>query len=160
MATPSTQLIDALRITAARLESGAKYLWSHAGHCNCGHLVQTLTGLSGAHIYHRARSQQLDEWSEYANDYCPMSGQPVDQFIDTLLEFGLSREDISRLEYLSDREILKRLEGGFRFLARNERMDVVAYLRAWADLLESQLPAASERATAAQAPQAPAAVHA
>jgi len=138
MAIPSTELIQALRLTADRLESGAKYLWAHAGHCNCGHLVQTLTGLSGAVIYTRARTQHLDEWSEYANDYCPMSGQPIDQFIDTLLEFGLSREDVGHLEYLSDRRVLDCLEGGFRYLARNRREDVVAYLRAWARLLETR----------------------
>ncbi len=139
MARANTKLIDLLRETAARLEQGAHYEWAHAGRCNCGHLAQSLTGLSAEQINRSAAAERLDEWSEFANDYCPHSGLPVDAVIDQMLNAGLELRDIHHLEYLSDKTILNGLPGGFRWLRRNRREDVALYLRTWAGLLEEQL---------------------
>ena len=49
---------------------------------------------------------------------------------------GLTHEDIVKLEHLSDTEILNNLEGGFRYLSKNEKSDVIAYMRSYADLLQ------------------------
>ena len=146
MAIANLPLIQALRETADRLDSGAAYNWAHFGRCNCGHLAQTLTRLDAAEIHRRAR-RELIEWSEIPEDYCAATGYHLDHVIDTLLEIGLNRDDVRHLEDLSDRAILERLPGGFRWLERNSRENAVAYMRAWADLLEDSVASASGAVT-------------
>jgi glycine/D-amino acid oxidase-like deaminating enzyme len=146
MAIANLPLIHALRETADRLESGAAYNWAHFGRCNCGHLAQTLTRLDAAEIHRRAR-RELIEWSEIPEDYCGSTGYHLDHVIDTLLEIGLTRDDVRHLEDLSDRAVLERLPGGFRWLERNSRENAVAYMRAWADLLEDAVASAPGEVT-------------
>jgi hypothetical protein len=52
---------------------------------------------------------------------------------------GLTPTDIHHIEYLSDRAVLQNLEGGFRWLKRNNKADAVAYFKAFAAMLETQL---------------------
>lgn len=47
--------------------------------------------------------------------------------------------DIHHIEYLSDREVLNHLPGGFRWLKRNAREDVIIYFEAFANMLEEKL---------------------
>ena len=135
----------ALRATADRLAApDARYEWGHMGGCNCGHLAQTVTTLSRAEI-HRHAMERAGDWSQQVVDHCPTSGLAIDWVIDRLLELGLSRDDLVRLEKLDDRAVLRRLaaEAGSSApvaLSRNRREDVVRYLRAWAALLEERLP--------------------
>lgn len=78
MARASVRLIQALRRTALRLEDEhVTYRWSHFAHCNCGHLVQTLTEFSPSEIqenvvaYLRAWADLLeDRLSESVCDEC------------------------------------------------------------------------------------------
>jgi len=140
MAKASVDLVVALRGTAARLEAGAAYQWGHHGQCNCGHLAQTICGLDGREI-HRYALERDGDWETLANDYCPASGHRIDDVIDRLVEAGLDTDDLRHLERLDDVCVLDHLPGGRRWLARNVRDDAVAYLRAWADLLEAELPA-------------------
>ncbi|MEL7060565.1 MAG: hypothetical protein AAGN46_11110 [Acidobacteriota bacterium] len=135
-------LIEALRATARRLEKDADYRWTHMGRCNCGHLAQTITGLSAAEIHSRAMARAGD-WSQQARTYrpravCPTSGYPMDEVLDALLLLGLTRDDIHHLERLSDARILRRLPAGERDLDRRRRTDVVRYLRTWADAVEER----------------------
>lgn len=43
------------------------------------------------------------------------------------------------LEYLDDRSILNELPGGFRWLKRNQREDVIVYFETFAEILEEKL---------------------
>jgi hypothetical protein len=43
------------------------------------------------------------------------------------------------MEYLEDRKVLNNLPGGFRWLKRNVREDVVVYFETLAAMLEEQL---------------------
>ena len=52
---------------------------------------------------------------------------------------GLTPSDIHNLEYLEDRDALKELPGGFRWLSRNVREDVIIYFETFADYLEEKL---------------------
>jgi hypothetical protein len=45
---------------------------------------------------------------------------------------------------LTDREVLNHLPGGFRWLKRNVREDVIIYFEAFANLLEEKLAASLE----------------
>ncbi len=120
-------------------------MWAHMGRCNCGHLAQTLTGLSAEEIHKRALQRYGDwtEQSEHFEPYCPHTGFNIDYVMDSLIEAGLSPTDIRELEHLSNRDVLKRLSGGFRYLKRNSRDDVILYLRTWAVTLEEKIQAES-----------------
>lgn len=136
MARPSNHLIETLRQVARNLEKGANYNWGNATKCNCAHLVQCLAPEISDSALREVRQTRLDEWSEYANDYCPQNGAPTDQLLDALYAHGLSHEDIHQLEYLSNRDVLQALPGGFRALEHGKRQDVALYMRTWASLLE------------------------
>lgn len=141
MARASQALVIALRTTAARLDRGSPYQWGHFGKCNCGHLVETVCGLAPAKI-HELALDGTGDWEAIANAYCPTSGYPIDDVVTQLLALGLTTDDLGHLEKLDDPAVLDALPGGKRWLVRNERADVVAYLRAWADLLECSVGAA------------------
>ena len=136
MARPTFELVQALRTTAARLESGAHYKWSHFGQCNCGNLAQTVTKLSPEQVY-RAAFVRAGDWGQQARDFCPTSGYPIDYLLEQLFALGMEPEDVRHLERLSDDRVLKRL--GVTWLAHNQRDDVVRYMRAWADLLDEAM---------------------
>ena len=138
MATANTRLIEALRETAARLRNGAHYAWGNHGACNCGNLTQVVTKLSKEEILAYAHTG-IGEWTELAEDYCGITNAPAGLLITKLQEIGLTPSDIHNLEYLEDRDVLQRLPGGFRWLQRNVREDVIVYFETYADLLEEQL---------------------
>jgi hypothetical protein len=135
MARPTVELVVALRRTAERLASGQQYKWSHFGQCNCGHLAQSITQLSPRQIYTAAFSRSGD-WGEQARDYCPTSGLLMDDILAQLFELGMDASDVQHLERLTDRDVLAQLA---RPLRHTRRDDVVAYMNAWADLLEGRL---------------------
>lgn len=138
MATPNILIINALRETATRLKDGAYYAWGHHGACNCGHLLQSVTKLSKEEILRHAHTG-TGEWTELADDYCSTTNAPVDLLIRKLEEIGFTPSDIHSIEYLTDRQVLDRLPGGFRWLSRNVREDVTVYMETFASLLEDRL---------------------
>ncbi len=138
MAKPSAFLIEALRETATRLENGAHYAWGNHGSCNCGNLLQVVSNQTGREILRKAHTG-IGEWTELAEDYCGITLLPADQLVGELMAAGLSSSDIHNIEYLEDRDVLERLPGGFRWLQRNRREDVILYFRAYADLLQERL---------------------
>lgn len=138
MAHPNESLINALRETARRLALGADYAWGNHGSCNCGNLLQVLTSRSKTDILQMAQTG-VGEWTELAEEYCGVTQMPVDLLIAELMHHGLTTSDIHHIEYLDDREVLERLPGGFRWLQRNSREDVVTYLETMSDLLEERL---------------------
>lgn len=140
MATPSPELVAALRATADRVREGAPYAWGHYGHCNCGHLAQTLTGRD-PHELQRLATAQSGEWRDQAREACPTSGAPLVDVIREMVRAGLAIEDIVALEGLDDPQVLARLPDGRRHLRHNLREDLVLYLHLWADLLAEALPA-------------------
>lgn len=138
MAQANILLIEALRETAARLRNGAHYAWGNHGACNCGNLAQVVTKLSKEEILAYAHTG-IGEWSELAEDYCGITNAPAGLLISKLQEIGLTPTDIHNLEYLEDKNVLQHLPGGFRWLQRNEREDVIVYFETFAVLLEEQL---------------------
>jgi hypothetical protein len=138
MAYPNIELITALRETAYRLKKGVPYAWGNHGSCNCGNLLQVLTDLSKEEILTYAHSG-IGEWTELATDYCGVTNAPVSLLLKKLQDAGLTPTDIHHLEYLDDRQVLNTLPGGFRWLKRNLREDVILYFETFAQLLEDQL---------------------
>lgn len=138
MAIPNINLIQALRETAQRLRDGATYAWGNHGACNCGNLLQVITPLSRQEIMQHAQTG-IGEWTELAEDYCGVTNAPVDLMVSKLQGVGLTPTDIHNLEYLDNRDVLEQLPGGFRWLKKNEREDVIVYFETYADLLENAL---------------------
>lgn len=138
MANPNSILISALRGTAERLRSGAVYAWGNHGACNCGNLLQVITPLSRQDILSYAHTG-IGEWTELAEEYCGATNAPVDLLISKLQEAGLTTSDIHDIEYLSSKEVLNRLPGGFRWLKKNLREDVILYFETYAEILEEQM---------------------
>lgn len=138
MAQANILLIEALRETANRLRNGAHYAWGNHGACNCGNLTQVVTKLSKEEILAYAHTG-IGEWTELAEDYCGITNAPAGLLITKLQEIGLTPSDIHNLEYLEDKTVLQQLPGGFRWLQRNVREDVIVYFETFADLLEEQL---------------------
>lgn len=138
MARASIEMAEALREAARRLKNGAAYAWGNHGACNCGNLLQVITNLSKEDILKYAHTG-IGEWTELAEDYCGVTDAPVDLLISKLQSAGLTPTDIHNIEYLQDREVLNRLPGGFRWLKRNIREDVIMYFETFATLLEEKL---------------------
>ena len=138
MANPNTILVDALRKTASQLKNGATYAWGNHGACNCGHLLQVVTSLNQEDIVGLAQTG-IGEWTELSAEYCETSNAPIDMLISVLQGIGLTPTDIHNLEYLNNREVLERLPGGFRWLKKNVREDVILYFEIFADMLEEKI---------------------
>ena len=138
MAKPSIKLIEALRETARRLRNGANYSWGHHGACNCGNLLQVITPLSEGEILRYAHTG-VGEWTELAEEYCGVTNSPVSLVISKLEQAGLTPVDIRHIECLTDRDVLEHLPGGFRWLRKNVREDVILYFEAFAAMLEERL---------------------
>ncbi|SDM03879.1 hypothetical protein [Siphonobacter aquaeclarae] len=157
----SLVLLDALRRTARKLEEGAPYMWGHMGACNCGNLAQELTRLTQADIHAFAMARSGD-WREQVEEYCPVSGLPIDLLIADLLQYGLTTSDLQHLEWLSDPKIKQRIPKERRDMMRhNCREDVVLYLRTWAEKLEEELldSVALENLSKDTAPKTPSLAH-
>ena len=135
MARNNISVINALRETARALGTNADYQWGHMGSCNCGFLAQQITHLKKNQI-HSYAMQRYGDWNEQLNDYCPTSGFPMDELISEMISFGFDTDDLKNLERLSDKRILNSLPEGKRDLYFNVKNDVIAYLNAWASLLE------------------------
>ena len=135
MARPNPELIAAIEKTIVNLSKGAPYQWGHMGACNCGNLAQELTKLSKAEI-HSYAMQRYGDWNEQILDFCPTSGYPMDLMIQKMMDFGLTLQDLSHLERLSDPEILSKIPKERRDkLSKNSKEDVVLYMQNWAKLL-------------------------
>ena len=138
MAHPNLTLIGALRQAATNLRNGAPYAWGNHGACNCGHVLQVITHLSKEEILRYAHTG-IGEWTEIAEDYCETTQAPAYLLIGKLEAIGLTPTDIHCLEYLKDKAVLEKLPGGFRWLQKNVREDVIVYFETFAQLLEEQL---------------------
>ncbi len=142
MAKSSSELVNALRETAHRLHSGVTYEWGHMGRCNCGHLVQTITDMTDLEIA-QSVDFDLNEWTEYAKDYCDGTGHKVDDLFGTLHNVGFYYYDVIHLENLSNKAVLDRLNTDDSrrptHLRRNDVHDVTQYMMTLADMLEEEM---------------------
>jgi hypothetical protein len=100
--------------------------------------LQVITPLSRQEILQYAHTG-IGEWTELSEDFCGVTNAPVDLLLSKLQGVGLTPSDIHNLEYLDNREVLDKLPGGFRWLTKNVREDVMVYFETFATMLEEQL---------------------
>ncbi|NRA62842.1 MAG: hypothetical protein HRU19_00080 [Pseudobacteriovorax sp.] len=123
-----------LKAVESLTDETSRYQWGHMSQCNVGHLVQAITGMKDTEIIESV-DEQLIEWTDYASGLCPVTHNKIDDIFDTLRQYGFQSQDVIHLENLSDRKVLQNLPGGFRYLRRNHKDDVIAYMESLADLL-------------------------
>lgn len=165
MGNAQMTLVVALRETAARLaRQDVQYKWSSFAHCNCGHLAQTITGLAPTELQRlamkgegdwasQARPLQfpefdygdrpaLDEgaWEPFDVGACQATGAPLDEVLAEMYSLGLSPEDVQHLERLTSPAVRRRLGNHRVDFPHHIRENLVAYLNAWADLIEEAMP--------------------
>lgn len=138
MAKASITLIKAIRAAASKIDKGTNYQWGHMGGCNCGHLAQELTTFSKREIHEYAMRKSGD-WTDQVQDYCVGSQLPMDVIISTMMEKGLSREDLVDLERLKNQEVRRYIGKEGESLSHNRKEDVVTYMYAWAEMMENEL---------------------
>jgi len=87
----------------------------------------------------------LDEgaWEPENVGACQVTGTPLDEVLGQMYALGLTPSDVVHLERLSGREVRQRLGTSTIRFEHHRRENVVAYLEAWADLLEEQLARAA-----------------
>jgi len=162
MAYPTPILIDALRKTANKIESGDwDNHWGTPSQCNCGLLARSILEEplhfdSRMGCWRRAiLNAQKDEWA-LGVPRCKYTGLSFVEIVDVLSDVGLRNEDIISLEHLGNEAIIEAMDTSAPSYYNDDH--VVEYLRTWADLLEEAQPLAEEAsestAETAQRPQA------
>lgn len=83
----------------------------------------------------------LDEgaWEPENVGACSSTGTPLDVVLEELFQLGLTPDDIQHLERLSDPLVRRELGNNTQDFLHYRRENVIAYLRAWASLLERNL---------------------
>lgn len=130
-------LEEVLLKTIQRLSSKSKYQWTHQGNCNCGHVIQSLTGMSPGKIHNIALTGP-GEWVDHAKKYCKTSGLPVDNLISKLLSIGIKIDDIAHLELLSDPNIIRYMPNSVKPLSYKKKEDLIYYLKTWKSILSAK----------------------
>ena len=150
MAYPNPELIDALRTTADKIESGEwDNNWGTPGQCNCGLLARSVLGeplnfdvAMGSWNYTLQDVRKGSNWT-YETPVCQSTGLTLAEIADILNGIGLKDEDLAQLEYLENEAIIEAMDPLVLDYHKDEH--VVEYLRTWADLLEEVQPLADER---------------
>jgi hypothetical protein len=128
-------LIYFLRKTAKRIKTDESYNWKAIGACNCGALVQEVTGLTAKEISTYG-IQKHGEWHSISILYERNSHYEIDTIITRMLDLGMELKDFEYLENLNNPVILKRL--CVDYLKRDNQEQASQYMTAWADLLEEK----------------------
>jgi hypothetical protein len=134
---PALAKIRVLREAANRIESAPDaYHWTSGDTCNCGIVMQVIKGID-AKALRKLRSGQDARGSWSYVSFCHNSGERYIEVIDCLMATGFDHADISNLEWLTDEKVLTRMDA--TCLDEQSAVDVVNYMRTWADLLQEQV---------------------
>lgn len=123
--------------------SDTRYRWNEQGSCNVGIVAQLVTGLTPLEIEEYIKKYPLPDkkyeqnwtWSGAVSQYCSITGQSKIEIINKITAVGMEREDFYHLEYLDNKEIIKRANiGTDKFDYTNEE-HLIKYLEAWAAMI-------------------------
>lgn len=133
---------EALRTAADRIEGGAAYHWLDVGRCNCGHVAMVIGNWTDVQV-----RRLIGCNVSYTNtaDQCDVTGRSQDEVMSVLLGIGFTTDDLRELEMLSNPRV-RRLAGipDDDWYAFSRKTPVVAYMRAWADLIDPPVAAPIE----------------
>jgi hypothetical protein len=135
---PDIKFANVLRETVRRIKAGADYNWCHMGRCNCGHIAQTITKKSPQEIHELALLKSGD-WKDQSIEHCNSTGYTIDHIIESILAFGLSRQELAYIERLSNPQVLRHIEPARRkVLNFKKKEDVILYFNTWAKVIEDE----------------------
>ncbi len=144
-------LIKTFREVADLVESEAvTYAWDKGSQCNCGIVARHILGYSKDEMSNALISigNGTGMWSDHAEKNCSISNISHNNIFKILLDAGLKFKDFHHLEFLSDPQILKRsnivpygsktkdngsFDGHYK-----QKENFIAYIRAWADMLQEE----------------------
>lgn len=146
-----TKLIKALKVAINALEKDTvEYDWYEQCSCNCGVVAQAILGKTKYEIdrdLDKASSKRWDQdkdgamtWKNMVKRYCDITGKSTSQIFKDLTENGMTVEDITHLEYLENKAILKRADIRVLFHKNyyKKKKNLIKYLKAWVNILEEQ----------------------
>ena len=131
------QLIDGLLTAADWIESGkVEYKWGSSESCNCGILAQVITGLPAEEI-------DINEatWSKESQRVCKLTGIPLNEIIEELMNVGMTPTDFVNLEFLvHDGKIPDNWwTDNPKEAPYAQKENVIKYMRDWAANLQKEL---------------------
>jgi len=119
-----------------------------------------------AEIPKRIDKDEIGSWENLIGQHCPITGLPTQKLFRELFSYGLTQVDMTNLEYLRDAKVIARMNlnesvreeiparrkwyqmrtAAPTVLVKNVRVKldhenkehVIAYMRAWADLLTEE----------------------
>ena len=148
MVYPDPELIDALRTTADKIESGGwDNYWGDPERCNCGLLARSILGEplrfdKRMGCWERSvRNARESKWL-FGEPKCLSTGLSFTEIVDLLNEVGLRDRDFRELELLKNEVVVGAMDTWKPDYHNDDH--VVEYLRTWADLLEKAQPLAEE----------------
>lgn len=113
----TVSLLDAIKTLVAALENDSiDYNYKYKSMNNVGLLAQAITGTNRESLYNiyleeldkeykNKYNGHLPSWTGLISDHWPLTSEPTNKLFKMLYDSGLTREDVSSLEYLSDYRI-------------------------------------------------------
>lgn len=162
----NNKLITTLRQAAKALEDGTfAYDWTKMSSCNCGVIASCVMKIGTRGLQNLVETTIPSgrwTWTRFVGEFCPVTGLPEHVILKALTEAGLTPKDIVDLEYLRGESIVRYAQAhGATFQGRKEvqkygpfnmrkretttnfmdyenKRNLIAYLRGWADMLVEQ----------------------
>lgn len=136
------KLINAIENVIDNLENNEMYyIWNQVESCNCGLLVRELGQLEGGYVRDCIQKTPLMTTTWMATSkYCQQTGFNLKEIFCHLFNAGLTLEDITNLEYLSDPKILAETDiDEASFVYYSYRSNLIKYLKGWLVLLKKNV---------------------
>ncbi len=139
------ELAQYLETSAMIIKSAdTRYMWNEQGSCNVGIVAQLVTGLTPLEIESFTVKYPLPDrkyngdwtWSGAVSQYCTITGQSKIEIINKIMAVGMDREDFYHLEYLSNKEILKKANLNQDKVDYSNEDNLVKYMEAWATMIK------------------------
>lgn len=137
------KLIPTIKIVLTSLEKDiVDYEWKHPQCCNCGLMVQGILNVTPRNVnkifhYLLSFNDAKTTWKSQAQQYCSVTGMPLNLVFEVLHNKGFKIEDIVHLEFLNNSAILE-LSGidTTKKSYYSNRNNLIKYLKAWLNILE------------------------
>jgi hypothetical protein len=124
-----------------------RYEWTEHGRCNCGLVVQAILNKNANEVQkifddecaNLVINESKITWKKALQYSCSSTGIPMKGIFKVLLDIGLRPEDISHLEFLSNKVILKDsgIDSSFNSYYQDKK-NLILYLKSWIKILNAK----------------------
>lgn len=142
-------LLGALKQAVVALEKDyIFYDWNKPHSCNCGLVIQALTGLTSGNVSSLFSAAKIDaflkpedrkSWRDVCQVSCSITGEPIRRVFKKLKDLGMRPEDIVHLEFLSNKAILELsdIDVSTKEYYSNKK-NLIKYLQSWVMIIENK----------------------